>query len=139
VLRAVIDTNIVFEGLTHRGSSAQVLDAWVARHFQPCVSTALALEYHSVLARKLVPARGERALMALQGLLIRCEYVPIYFSYRPASSHPGDDLIVDCVMNSRSLLVTHNVRDFAGASRNLGFPIFRPADFLRLIREETQP
>jgi hypothetical protein len=77
--------------------------------------------------------------MALQGLLVRCEYVPIYFSYRPASSDPGDDLIVDCVMNSQSLLVTHNVRDFAEAARHLGFPVFRPADFLRLIGEERQP
>jgi predicted nucleic acid-binding protein len=138
VLRAVIDTNVVFEGLTHRGPSAQIVDAWIARQFQPCVSTALAFEYHSVLASKLVPVRSERSLMALQALLVRSEYVPIYFSYRPASSDPGDDLIVDCVMNSRSLLVTNNVRDFLGASRRLGFPLLRPADFLRLIREEPQ-
>ena len=137
MLRAVVDTNVVFEGLTHRGPSARVVDAWVARQFRPCVSTALAFEYHSVLERKLVPARGERALMALQGLLVRSEYVPIYFTYRPSSSDPGDDLIVDCVMNSRSLLVTHNVRDFTRAARHLGFPVFRPVDFLRLIGEET--
>jgi predicted nucleic acid-binding protein len=134
----VIDTNVVFEGLTHLGASAGVLDAWVEGQFQPCVSTALALEYRSVLARKLRPLRGEKALMALQALLVRSEYVPIYFSYRPASSDPGDDLIVDCVMNSRSLLITNNVRDFLAASRELGFTLLRPAAFVRLIREEPQ-
>ena len=45
MLRAVVDTNVLFEGLTSRGDAANVLDRWVARDFVPCVSTALALEY----------------------------------------------------------------------------------------------
>jgi predicted nucleic acid-binding protein len=139
VFRAVVDTNVLFEGLTHLGPSAKVIDAWVARRFQPCASSALALEYQEVLASKLAPFRGEAALMALQALLARCEYVPIYFSYRPASQDPGDDFIVDCVVNSRSLLVSHNVRDFLAASRQFGFPVLRPAGFLALLEKETQP
>jgi predicted nucleic acid-binding protein len=135
----VIDTNVVFEGLTHLGPSAKVLDAWAERRFQPCVSTALALEYQAVLESKLAPHRTETALMALQALLVRCEYVPIYFSYRPASQDPGDDLVVDCVVNSRALLVTSNTRDFVSASRQFGFPVLRPASFLPLIKEDTQP
>jgi putative PIN family toxin of toxin-antitoxin system len=136
VLRAVVDTNVLFEGLTHLGPSASVVDAWSRGRFQPCVSTALALEYQDVLARKLAPTRGEAVLKALQALLSRCEYVPVHFSYRPASRDPGDDFVVDCVMNSRALLVTSNVRDFLSASRELGFPILRPADFLRLLDQE---
>lgn len=139
VLRAVIDTNVVFEGLTHLGPSAKVLDAWAERRFLPCVSTALALEYQAVLQSKLAPHRRETSSMALQALLARCEYVPIYFSYRPASPDPGDDLIVDCVVNSGSLLVTSNTRDFLGASRQLGFLVLRPDSFLPLIREDAQP
>ena len=138
MLRAVIDTNVVFEGLTHLGPSASVVDAWSGGRFQPCVSTALAFEYQDVLARKLAPTRGEAALKALQALLSRCEHVPVHFSYRPASRDPGDDFVVDCVMNSRAVLVTSNVRDFLLASRELGFPILRPADFLRLMDQESQ-
>jgi predicted nucleic acid-binding protein len=130
VIRAVIDTNVLFEGLTHLGPSAEVIDAWVANRFRPCVSTALALEYQDVLARKLAPSRGNGALMALQALLTRCEYVPIYYSYRPASRDPGDDFVVDCVLNSHSVLVTQNVRDFAAVCRELGFRVFRPSEFL---------
>jgi hypothetical protein len=45
MLRAVVDTNVLFEGLTHLGPAAEVIDAWVAGEFQPCVSTAaLALD-----------------------------------------------------------------------------------------------
>jgi len=130
---------VLFEGLTHLGPSAKVVDAWSSRRFRPCVSTALALEYQDVLARKLAPVRGEAALMALQALLARCEYVPIFFSYRPASRDPGDDFIVDCVLNGRSLLVTNNVRDFFAASQRFGFPVLRPEKFLPLLDKETQP
>jgi predicted nucleic acid-binding protein len=139
VIRAVVDTNVLFEGLTHLGPAAEVVDAWASRRFSPCVSTALALEYQDVLTRKLGPTRGERSLMALQALLVRCEYVPIYYTYRPASRDPGDDFIVDCVLNSRSLLITRNVRDFAEASRRLGFRVLQPSEFMVFLREEAQP
>jgi predicted nucleic acid-binding protein len=136
VLRAVVDTNVVFEGLTRLGPSAAVMDVWADRRFRPCVSTALALEYQDVLARKLRPSRGESALMALQALLVRGEYVPIYYTYRPASRDPGDDFIVDCVLNSRALLVTSNIRDFSEASRHLGFKVLLPSDFVLLLEEQ---
>lgn len=138
MIRAVVDTNVLFEGLTHLGPAAEIIDAWVEQRFRPCVSTALALEYEDVLAKKLRPIRGEAALMALQALLTRCEYVPIYYSYRPASRDPGDDLVVDCVLNSRSLLVTSNVRDFSRASRELGFPVVRPLEFLAVLSKGDQ-
>jgi predicted nucleic acid-binding protein len=95
--------------------------------------------YQDVLARKLVPARGEAALMALQALLARCEYVPIYYSYRPASRDPGDDFVVDCVLNSHSVLVTQNVKDFVAVSRQLGFQVFRPSEFLAWLSKGGLP
>jgi predicted nucleic acid-binding protein len=138
MLRAVIDTNVLFEGLTHPSPCAEVIDAWVARRFQPCVSLALALEYQDVLSTKLSPLRGERALKVLPALLARCEPVSIYFSYRPASRDPGDDFVVDCVLNSRSLLVTENLRDFLPAAQRFGFPVLRPVHFLSLVKEESK-
>jgi len=76
--------------------------------------------------------------MALQALLVRCEYVPIYYSYRPASRDPGDDFIVDCILNSQATLITNNVRDFAEASRHLGFKVLRPAEFMLALTGEPQ-
>ena len=73
--------------------------------------------------------------MALQALLVRCEYVPIYYSYRPVSRDPGDDFIVDCVLNSQSVLVTSNVKDFGEAARHWGFRVLRPSEFITLLSE----
>lgn len=139
MLRAVVDTNVLFEGLTHLGPAAEVIDAWVAGKFEPCVSTALALEYEDVLARKLRPGRGEAALKALQALLARARYVPIYYSRRPASPDRGDDLVVDCVLNSQSVLITANVRDFQEPARQWGFAVLRAPDFLRILAEVGSP
>lgn len=136
-MRAVIDTNVLFEGLTHLGPAAGVVDAWVARRFQPCVSTALALEYEDVLSHRIGPARAETVLKALQALLVRCSFVPIRYSYRPASPDPGDDLVIDCVLNGQAALVTFNVRDFREPSERLGFLLLRPADFLELLAGNT--
>lgn len=43
--RAVIDTNVLLEGITRKADAGRVIDAWANRRFVPCVSTALALEY----------------------------------------------------------------------------------------------
>lgn len=130
----MIDTNVLFEGLTALGPAARIIDAWVNGDFLPCVSTALALEYEDVLVRKLGKARTETAQKALQALLRRCEWVPIYFSYRPASPDRGDDLVVDCVLNSGGVLVTYNLRDFRKPAEELGVTIFEPAEFLASSR-----
>lgn len=137
VRRAVVDTNVLVSGLSRTGPAGAVIDAWVERRFRPCVSTALALEYEELLVRKLGEHRRETELMALQALLARSEYVPVRFTYRPASPDPKDDLVVDCVLNSQALLVTDNERDFRGPSRELGFTVLRPARFLKLLEDDS--
>lgn len=133
----MVDTNVLVAGLSRTGPAGAVIDAWVERRFRPCVSTALALEYEDVLGRKLGVARRETELKALQALLARSEYVPIRFTYRPSSPDPGDDLVVDCVLNSQAILVTENVRDFRRASRELGFQLLRPDQFLKLLEKDS--
>lgn len=135
-MRAVIDTNVLLEGLTSKGHCGDVVDAWVGREFLPCVSTALALEYEEVLTRKLGPAKRNTCLAAMQALLKRCEFVPIYFSVRPASKDPDDDFVVDCAFNAGALVVTNNLKDFVGMEAAIGVRAVPPKTFLQLIKEQ---
>jgi predicted nucleic acid-binding protein len=129
--RAVVDTNVVFEGLTQRGSAAgAVVDAWLAGLFRPCVSNALAYEYADVLGRKLTEARWTAVQPALAVLLERAEFVPIYYTWRPISPDPADDHVVDCAMNAAAVVVTANVRDFHLARRRLGLVVQTPVEFV---------
>ncbi len=53
-MRVVLDTNVVFEGLTKQtGVCGLIIDAWCAGLMLACVSNALLNEYDDVLSRKL--------------------------------------------------------------------------------------
>jgi predicted nucleic acid-binding protein len=131
MIRAVIDTNVVFEGLTKRNSaSTLLLNAWHKRVFQSFVSLALQYEYFDVLSRKLSPQRWHRIQPALGALLATAEPVIPYYLWRPTSPDVGDDFLIDCAMNAKVWLITYNLRDFALARLELGLIVLRPEEFL---------
>ncbi len=135
-MRAVVDTNVLVDGLGRRGPCGQVVDLWVGNRFEPCVSTALALEYEAVLTRGRTNEQQERMRKVLQALLARARFVPIMLTYRPQSPDPADDMVIDCVMNGQAALVTSNARHFRAASRTLGFSLLSPEDFVAAFEEE---
>jgi putative PIN family toxin of toxin-antitoxin system len=136
-MRAVIDTNVLVEGLNRKGPAGRVIDAWAAGRFVVCVSTAMALEYEAVLSRYGSQERTDKVRRALQALLSRAEFVPILFSYRPISPDPGDDMVIDCAMNARAVVVTSNQKDFHEAAKKLGFELFSPKIFVDRLKKES--
>lgn len=135
-MRAVIDTNVVFEGLTKQdGAAGLVIDAWQAGVFQPCVSNAVAYEYMDVLSRKLTTRRWVRLRPVLIAMLNQAQIIDVYFSWRPSSPDPRDEHVIDCAVNANALTVTANVRDFRLAQETLGLTVMTPVEFLqRLFR-----
>ena len=137
-MRAVIDTNVLFEGLTKQGGACGlIVEAWLNGLFSPCVSLALAYEYADVLARKLSPARWSMLAPTLELLLNQAEAVDIYYSWRPTSPDPGDDLVIDCAMNASAVIVSRNIRDFRTAGRDLGVRVLSPAKFVNLLAQSA--
>lgn len=133
-LRVVLDTNVVFEGLTSQGSAGGlIVDAFFAELFTLCVSGALAYEYLDVLSRQLSAGRWTIVRPHVAVLLERAEFVRIYYRWRPASPDAGDDMIIDLVMNANAILVTYNIKDFLEASSDLGFYVQTPLQFLELM------
>jgi predicted nucleic acid-binding protein len=102
-IRIVIDTNVLFEGLTKQGGACGlIVDAWCAGLLTVCVSNALAYEYEEVLSRKLSEHHWKKVKLALGSLLdYQTEFIKIYISWRPISPDPGDDHVIDCAMNAR--------------------------------------
>jgi predicted nucleic acid-binding protein len=137
-IRGVVDTNVVFEGLTKRDTAAGwIIEAWLADLFRPCVSNALAYEYVETLSSKLSPERWRQVRPVLHDLLRRAESVTVYFSWRPFSQDPGDEHVIDCGMNAGAMVVTWNVGDFRQAQSQLGLPVSTPVQFLQRLREAT--
>jgi predicted nucleic acid-binding protein len=137
MLRAVIDTNVLFEGLTDgEGDDALIVDAWYQKLFQPCVSDTLAYEYYDVLNRKLSVRRWNEIRFALTRLISDAEFVPIHFRWRPVARDIGDDHLVDCAMNASACVVSHNIRDLRPAQTQLGLTVFEPVEFLERLLED---
>ena len=133
-IRTVIDTNVVFEGLTKQGGACGlIVDAWRAELFRPFVSNALAYEYADVLSRMLSPERWQRIQPVLGKLLEQTEVVVVYFSWRPSSPDPGDEHVIDCAMNAGATVVTANTRDFQTAKRTLGLRVITPVEFAKQL------
>jgi len=136
-LRAIIDTNVVFEGLTSKGgASGLVIDAWLTGLFHPCVSNALAYEYADVLSRMLSPDRWLQIKPVLGILLTKADFIPIYYTWRPASPDPADEHLIDCAMNAGATLITWNIKDFKAAQASLGLKVMTPIQFLNFLVEQ---
>jgi predicted nucleic acid-binding protein len=134
LLKIVVDTNVLFEGLTKQGgASGLIIDAWLAGLVVVCVSNAVAYEYEDVLARKLSEGRWSSLKPALAQLLNIAQYTNIYFSWRPTSPDAGDDLVIDCAMNAGAIVVTSNIRDFRSAQVSLGLRVMTPVEFVNLL------
>jgi len=139
-LRIVIDTNVVFEGLTRKGGACGlIIDAWRAGLFKVCLSDALAYEYGDVLSRKCSGRRWKEIKPVLAELAENhSEFIKIWFSWRPASPDPGDDHVIDCAMNARAMVVTSNVRDFEKAVRKLGLKVMNPVGFIEYLERQER-
>ncbi len=130
-INVVIDTNVVLEGLTKQGSApGLVIDAWLTALIKVHVSNALAYEYEDVLARKLSTLRWQALQPILGTLLSRSQFTTIYYSWRPTSPDPGDDLVIDCAMNAKAIITTSNLRDFRQATESLGLQVITPAELV---------
>ncbi len=140
LLPIVVNTNVLFEGLTKQGgASGLIIDAWLAGLIVVCVSNALVYEYEDVLSRKLSEVRWRKLRPVLGRLLSIVKYTNIYFSWRPTSPDAGDDLVIDCAMNTGAIVVTSNIRDFRSAKESLGLQVLTPVQFVSLLVSEGEP
>lgn len=137
-MRALIDTNVLFEGLTKQGGDCGLLvEAWSAGVLRACVSNTLVFEYEDVLRRKLSPARWDRIEPLLKNLLAQSEFVKTYFTWRPSSPDPGDEHIIDCAMTAGVPVVTFNLRDFRMARKSLRLVVMTPAEALAALSDRS--
>ncbi len=52
--------------------------------------------------------------------------------WRPVSSDPDDDMVIECAVNGKAdLIVTFNIRDLRVAQEQFGIRVLTPREFLR--------
>ena len=134
----IIDTSVLVSGLIGRqGPGREVLRRCLLGKYRPLIGNALFLEYEDVLQRTSVQARCPLSAVETRELLNAfysvCEWVRIYFIWRPNVPDEGDNFLVELAVAGNAWgIVTNNVRDLRGAE--LKFPdvrILTPEQLLR--------
>ena len=137
-MRVVFDTSVLVAAAHSRdGASFALVSSIPSAQFQICLSVGLYLEWQEVLTRAehLPPgATAEDALGFLRYLCARAHHQKIFYLWRPFLPDPGDDMILEvAVAAGCPLVVTHNVRHFAGSER-FGLEAVTPGDFMKRLK-----
>lgn len=73
--------------------------------------------------------------MFLAVLAGRIEPVAIHFRWRPQTTDPGDEMVLEAALNGGAdALVTHNVRDFVTAALRFGLAVVTPQELMERLR-----
>lgn len=135
--RVVLDTCVIVSAFRSQfGASYEIMQRVANGHIRPLVTTALFLEYESVLLRPEQMAVHNLDFSdireALFDLATFCEPVELFYRWRPQLGDPQDELVLDAAINGRAdALITHNVRDFMKAGDKFGLTVIRPGNFLK--------
>jgi len=135
----VLDTSVLVAGFrSKKGASNRLLRLVASGRLRPLATTALFLEYESVLLRpehRIVTGMSEGDVQeALSALASATGPVDVHFRWRPQLADPSDELVLEAAVNGRArFLVTHNIRDFAVASDRFELRIVTPQQCLKEI------
>ena len=136
--RVILDTNVIVAALrSQAGASHRLLMTIGHPRWQSVVTPALMYEYEDVARRPgQVPGLSADDISAILDLLYqRSHRQLVYFSWRPLSQDPGDDLVLEAaVAGGCDFVVSFNERHLRPA-REFGIEILKPVELLRLIGE----
>jgi putative PIN family toxin of toxin-antitoxin system len=138
--QVVLDTSVLVAGVrSTQGASFRLLQLVGDDRWQINLSPALLFEYEEAAkphADKLW-AKPERFGDLLDFLARNGRRPRISYSWRPQLSDADDEMVLELAVAAQAdFIVTHNVRDFAGA-KPFGVGILTPSDFLKKLEKKT--
>jgi len=141
IVQIVLDTSVVISALrSDRGASAEVIRRAMLGELTILMDHKLAYEYRDVAfrARQLHVSGKSREQIAdiLQLLEAQAEAVRVYFTPRPLSPDPNDDMVLDVAINGQAdAIVTFNTKHFESAAAQYNIAVVRPAELLTRIHK----
>jgi predicted nucleic acid-binding protein len=117
------------------GASFAVLLQVAEHRVRPLVTTALFLEYESVLKRPEQRSATGTTEEQVDGFMSEfaalAEGVDVHFLWRPQLADPSDEFVLEAMINGRGdALITHNTRHFSRAASRFGLSVLTPSEFI---------
>ena len=110
-----------------------------ASRFEVALSVPLAFEYEAVLVKhaKELGLSKHEAVGLVDYFCQVAHRQQIHFLWRPTLTDPRDEFVLElAVAAACDAIVTHNTRDFKGATR-FGISVVTPGEFVQWLREKT--
>ncbi len=136
----VIDTSALISALIgKKGPGREILRKSLHGDYKLLISNALFLEYEDVSKRKQVrdicPLTDKEVAALLGALYSVCNWVPIYYLWRPNIADEGDNFLIELALAGNAThIVTNNISDLKNAE--LKFPNLKIVTPVKLLRGE---
>lgn len=143
-MKVILDTNVIISAIQAGDQlNRQLLRLAFLGEITPLVSTALFLEYEAITQRSEVMQNchftAAQAEQFLDALFSVCQWVDIYFSWRPNLKDEGDNFLIElAVAGNADYLISKNIRDLKHGE--LVFPqltISTPEQFMQMWRTKS--
>jgi putative PIN family toxin of toxin-antitoxin system len=137
--KIVIDTSVVISALIGpKGPNREILRRCLQGNYKPLISNTLFLEYEDVSTRakvkKLSPLDKNEIAELLNAFYSVCEWVPIYYLWRPNLKDEGDNFLIElAIAGNAEIIVTNNIKDLNSAE--LVFENLRVCKPEQILRE----
>jgi putative PIN family toxin of toxin-antitoxin system len=136
--RVILDTNVVLAAIRSRaGASHRLLVTIGHARWQSVVTPTLMYEYEDVVRRPgVAPGLSPQDITNILDMIYReSQRQIVWFSWRPFSSDPGDDAILEAAIAGQcDYVVSFNQRHLR-VVQEFGIKVLRPVDLLKLIGE----
>jgi putative PIN family toxin of toxin-antitoxin system len=138
-MRLVLDTSVLIAALrSPSGASAAVLRLILREKLSLLMSLAIAYEYRDVAFRPEQLFYSSLSMQEVQAVLEELESISeaieISIRYRPLSSDPNDDLVLELAINGKAdTIVTNNIRHLRQPAAAFGIDVVDPKTLLRSL------
>ncbi|MDR2220190.1 MAG: putative toxin-antitoxin system toxin component, PIN family [Methylobacillus sp.] len=137
LMRILVDTNVFVGACMGIGASRAVVETCLRGLHVPLMGAALLAEYEDVLGRDALfqgcRLNAQERSELLDIFLARCEWVRVYYTWRPNLRDEADNHLVElAIAGAADAIVTRNLRDLR--AMELRFPqlrILTPEDQLQ--------
>jgi putative PIN family toxin of toxin-antitoxin system len=139
-MKIVVDTNVFVSACLTDGAPNAVIAGCFEGKYQPLMGNALFAEYEDVLGRaslfKACRLNVKERSELLDIFLSYCQWVKIYYQWRPNLRDEGDNHLIELAVAGRAeYLVSSNLKDLQ--SGQLKFPqvqFLSPHSFLKKVQ-----
>lgn len=142
-MRVVLDTAVLITGLrSPNGAAAEVLTLILHQEITLLMDYKIACEYREVAMRPthlradgLSIRETEQFIRVLENL---AEPVFVRTQYRPMSSDPDDDMVLDIAINGHAnAIISNNVKHLKRPAAEFGVEVLTPGELLGSLGQES--